>query len=122
MPSCKYGATGKQRAQVLTPSSSSSSSSAANAEHLQLDIIAARSTAVGVSCSVARRGILSSAAVNATYSEVTARTRVCLHIDITAGADLGRQREKGMEKERERRRGRDLIPSKLSADLLAVIW
>ena len=43
-----------------------------------------------------------------------------MHIDITAGADLGRQREKGMEKEKERRRGRDLIPSKLSADLLSL--
>ena len=57
-----------------------------------------------------------SVAVNATYSEVTARTRVCLHIDITAGRKtLGRQREGGRE-------NRDLIPSKLSADLLAVIW
>ena len=65
---------------------------------------------------------LRSAAVNATYSEVTARTRVCLHIDITAGRDSGVRRQKDGEGGREGGPGgesRDLIPSKLSKDLLA---
>ena len=52
-----------------------------------------------------------STAVNATYSEVTARTRVCLHIDITAGRDSG-DREGGVGSGEGE--SRDLIPSKLS--------
>ena len=90
---------------------SRSSSSAANANRLSISSQHNSSHSLAGS-----QGNPLSVAVNATYSEVTARTRVCLHIDITAGRKtLGRQREGGRE-------SRDLIPSKLSADLLAVIW
>ena len=105
---CLY-AYGKQRAYPNVLPQSSSSSSAANANHLQ------PARYHRSSHSPARQGILFpalSTAVNATYSEVTARTRVCLHIDITAGRDSG-------DREREGRGSgeggsRDLIPSKLS--------
>ena len=64
-----------------------------------------------------------STAVNATYSEVTARTRVCLHIDITAGRDSG-DREGGGDWGRERAeisfRAYSLPGSALTPS--AVIW
>ena len=110
---CLYANPGEQRAHpyMLPRSRSSSLSSAANANHLQ------PARYQRSSHPKARQEILFpalSTAVNATYSEVTARTRVCLHIDITAGRDSGDRDRDGGGGGSGEGESRDLIPSKLS--------